>query len=129
MSDYPRSHPIVIFPDASSPPLHLPEFTTDFPPDPSIRRVNHSGHISLARGPNDLFNSAATLEHHTTPSSRIFFSIVHERVYFNNREQSKTNQNDENAMCDYLSEYLRICFQLYEDSPRPFLNILRTLCV
>ena len=42
--------------------------------------------------------------------------------------QSETNRNDGNAMCDYLSEYLRMCFRLYEDSSRPFLNILRTFC-
>ena len=42
--------------------------------------------------------------------------------------RSETNRNNENAMCDYLSEYLRMCFRLYEDISRPFLNILRTFC-
>ena len=49
------------------------------------------------------------------PLGRIFFPIVHDSDKFSNREQSETNQNDENAMCDYLSEYLRMCFRLYED--------------
>ena len=47
---------------------------------------------------------------------------------FSDREQSKTNRNDENATYDYLSEYLQMCFQIYEDSSRLFLNILQTLC-
>ena len=62
------------------------------------------------------------------PLSRIYFPIVHDRDKFSNREQSETNWNNENAMCDYLSEYLRMRFRLYDDSLRPFLNILRTLC-
>ena len=57
-----------------------------------------------------------------------FFPIVHDRDKFSNREQSERNWNDENAMCDYLSKYLRMCFLLYEDLSRPFLNILQTLC-
>ena len=56
------------------------------------------------------------------------FSDFHDRDQISNREQYKTNRNAENAMYDYSSEYLRICFQLYEDSSRPSLNILRTLC-
>ena len=58
------------------------------------------------------------------------FAIVHDydRDRFSDREQSETNRNDENAMCDFLSEYLRMCFRFYEDTSRPFLNILRTLC-
>ena len=44
------------------------------------------------------------------PTWPIFFSIVHERDKFSNRKQSETNRNDGNAMCDYLSESLRICF-------------------
>ena len=56
------------------------------------------------------------------------FPIFHDRDKFSNREQSETNRNDENAMCDYFSEYLRMFFRLYEDSSRPFLNILRTFC-
>ena len=56
------------------------------------------------------------------------FPIVHDRDKISNREQSKTNRNTESANCDYLSEFLRICFRLYKDSSRPFLNILRTLC-
>ena len=55
------------------------------------------------------------------------FTIVQDRNKFSNREQSETNRNDGYAMCDYSSEYLRMCFRLYEDSPRPFLNIVRTL--
>ena len=39
-----------------------------------------------------------------------FFLIIYDRDRFTNREQSETNRNDENAMCDYLSEYLRMCF-------------------
>ena len=31
-------------------------------------------------------------------------------------------------MCDYLSEYLRMCFRLYEDLSWPFVEILRTFC-
>ena len=54
------------------------------------------------------------------------FPIVHVSDKFSNREQYETDRNDENAMCDYLSEYLRMCFRLYEDSARPFLNFLRT---
>ena len=45
-----------------------------------------------------------------------FFQIVHDRDTFSNREQSETNRNDDNSMCDYLSEYLRMCFRIYEDS-------------
>ena len=50
------------------------------------------------------------------------------RDKFSNREQSETNWNDENAMYDYLSEYLPKWFRLYEDSSGPFLNTLRTHC-
>ena len=32
------------------------------------------------------------------------FPIVHDRDKFSNREQSETNRNDENAMCDYFSK-------------------------
>ena len=64
-----------------------------------------------------------TIAKNPVPLDRIFFRIVHERDKFSNREQSETNRNDENATCDYLSEYLRMCFRLYEDSSRPFLNI------
>ena len=39
-----------------------------------------------------------------------YFPIVDGRDEFSNREQSETNRNDENAMCDYLSDYLRMCF-------------------
>ena len=55
------------------------------------------------------------------------FPIVLDRDKFNNCEQSETNRNDENAMCDYLSKYLRMCFGFYEDTSRSFRNILRTL--
>ena len=61
------------------------------------------------------------------PLGRIFFLVVRDRDKFSNREHSETNRNNENVMCDYLSEYLRMCFRLYKDSSRPFLNILRTL--
>ena len=44
------------------------------------------------------------------PVTPNIFPIVHERDRFNNREQSETNRNDENAMCYYLSEYLRKCY-------------------
>ena len=54
--------------------------------------------------------------------------IVHDKDEFNNREQYETYRNEENAMCDYSSEYLQMCFRLCEDSSRPFLNILRTFC-
>ena len=52
------------------------------------------------------------------------------RVKFSDRGQSETNRNDENAMCDYFSEFLRMYFRLglYEGSSRSFLNILRTFC-
>ena len=50
------------------------------------------------------------------PLSRIFFPIVHDRDKFSNREQSETDRNDDNPMCDCLSEYLRLCFRLYGDS-------------
>ena len=56
------------------------------------------------------------------------FRIDHEILQFSDREQSETNRNDENAMGDYLSEYLRMCFRLHVDLPWPFLNILWTLC-
>ena len=59
---------------------------------------------------------------------RIYFPIVHDRDKFSKHKQSETNRNDENATCDYLSEYLQMCFRLYEDSSRPFLIILRTIC-
>ena len=62
------------------------------------------------------------------PLGPIFFPIVHDRDKFSNREQSETNQNDENAMCDYSSEYSRMGFRLYVDSSRLFLNLLETLC-
>ena len=35
-----------------------------------------------------------------------FFLIIQDRDKISNREQSETNRNDENAMCEYLSEYL-----------------------
>ena len=44
------------------------------------------------------------------PLGRIFFPIVYNRDKFRNREQSETNRNDECAMCDCLSEYLRTCY-------------------
>ena len=44
------------------------------------------------------------------------FPIVHDRDKFSNHEQSETNRNAENAMGNYLSEYLRKCFRLYENS-------------
>ena len=59
------------------------------------------------------------LKHQVSPS--IGFRVPH-------CEQSETNRNDDNAICDNLSEYLRKCFRLYEDSSRPFLYILQTLC-
>ena len=52
------------------------------------------------------------------PLGRIFFPIVHDRDKFNNREQSETNRNYENAICDYLSDHLRMCSRLYEDHDR-----------
>ena len=61
------------------------------------------------------------------PLGRIIFSRSFTIEKFSNREQSETNRNDENAMCDFLSEYLRMCCRLYEDSLRPFLDIFRTL--
>ena len=39
------------------------------------------------------------------------FPAVHDRDKFSNREQSETKRDDENAVCDYLSEYLRMCFR------------------
>ena len=59
------------------------------------------------------------------------FPIVHDRDKLSNRKQSETNRNDENPMCNYLFEYLRMCFRLYEDSSRlsvseHFSHILRT---
>ena len=62
------------------------------------------------------------------PLVRIMSPIVRDRDKFNNREQSETNRKDENSMCDYSSEYLRMCFRLDEESSRPYLDILRTLC-
>ena len=64
----------------------------------------------------------------SVPLSRISFPIVHDRAKFSSRKQSETNRNDKNAVCDYVSEYLRMCFRLYEDSLRPFVNILQTFC-
>ena len=49
-------------------------------------------------------------------NTRLARPIGHDRDKFSNRKQSETNRNDENATCDYLSEYLRMCFRLYEDS-------------
>ena len=54
--------------------------------------------------------------------------MVHDRDICSNREHSETNRNDVNATCDYLFEYLRMYFRLYEDLSRPFRNILQTLC-
>ena len=62
------------------------------------------------------------------PFGRIMCPIVHDSDKYSNREQPETNRNDENAMCDYLSEYLRMCFRLYEYFLRLFLDILRTFC-
>ena len=59
------------------------------------------------------------------PLGQTFFPIAHDGDKVSNREQSEINRNDENSMCDYLSEYLRMCFRLYEDSSRPFLNIFQ----
>ena len=56
------------------------------------------------------------------------FRLFTIRDKFGYRKQSETNRNDENALCDYSSEYLRVCFRLYEDSSRPSLNILQTFC-
>ena len=56
------------------------------------------------------------------------FPIVHDKDKFSKREHSESNRNDENSMCDYLSYYSRMCFRLYGDSSRPFLDILLTLC-
>ena len=50
------------------------------------------------------------------PLGRIFFPHVHDRGKFGNRKQSETNRIDEKATCDYLCEYLRMCFRLYGDS-------------
>ena len=57
-----------------------------------------------------------------------FFLVGHDRDKFSKREQPEINRNYENAMCDYFSENLRMCFRIYEDSSRPFLNIVRTFC-
>ena len=62
------------------------------------------------------------------PLCRICFPNVHDIHESCNREQSETNRNDGNEMCDYLSECLQMCFRLFEYSSGPFLNILRTLC-
>ena len=62
------------------------------------------------------------------PTRPNIFPIVHDRDKLSNRDQPETNRNDENAACDYFSEYLRMCFRLHEDSSRPFLNVLRTFC-
>ena len=50
------------------------------------------------------------------PTWSVIVPIVNDRDKCSNRGQSQTNRNDENVMCDYLSEYLRMCFRLYEDS-------------
>ena len=58
-----------------------------------------------------------------------FFPIFHNRDKFSNRKQSETNGIDENARCDYSSEYLRMYFRLYEDLSKPwFLSIKWTFC-
>ena len=51
-----------------------------------------------------------------------YFPIYYDRDKFSNREQYETHRNGENAIlvCDHLSEYLRMCFRLYEDSSRTF---------
>ena len=54
------------------------------------------------------------------------FPIVNDTDKFSNHEQSETNWNDGNALCDFLSELLRMFYRLFEDSSRPFLNTLRT---
>ena len=64
----------------------------------------------------------------SAPLGRQNFPIVHDRDKFSNREQSETNRNDENAICDYISEYLRTCLRLHDDSSRQCLNVLRTFC-
>ena len=51
----------------------------------------------------------------TVPLGQMFSPILHDRDKFSNCEQYETFRNDENGMCDYLSEYLRMCFRLYED--------------
>ena len=61
---------------------------------------------------------------HLTEFSRLFTIEINSAIANNLKP---CNRNDENAMCDYLSEYLRMCFRLYEDSSRPLLTILRTL--
>ena len=53
------------------------------------------------------------------------FPIVHDRDKFSNLKPIGMTKK---ATCYYLSEYLRMCFRLYEHSSRPFLNILQTLC-
>ena len=50
------------------------------------------------------------------PLGRIFFPLVHDRGKFGKCKQCETNRIDEKAMCDYLSEYLRMCFRLFGDS-------------
>ena len=68
-------------------------------------------YAKMMTGRTFLTNSKAPV-----PLGRMFFPIAHDRDKFRNLKQSETNRNDENAMCDYLSEYLRMCFRLYGDS-------------
>ena len=65
---------------------------------------------------------------HIKPRSQIFFPIVHDRDKFSNCKQSETNRSDENAMCDYFSEYLQMCIRLHDNSSRPFPYVLWTFC-
>ena len=59
---------------------------------------------------HDLLRFFATIKSRFHLAECCFFSIVYDQGKFSNREQSETNRNDENAMCEYFSEYLRMCF-------------------
>ena len=67
---------------------------------------------------NEIVNKAPV------PLGRIFFPIVYDIDKFSNRENNLKPigmmTKHHGALGDYLFEYLRICFRLYEDSSRPF---------
>ena len=55
--------------------------------------------------PHRILSDVTVLIKHRSYLAKYFFPIVYNKDKFSNREQSGTNRNDENAMCDYLPEY------------------------
>ena len=99
-------------------------FVWNILPEISITRTYQKVGLSIQSRPS-LF---VKLIPGPTWSKKIWSLMI--RVKFSDRGQTETDRNDENAMCDYFSEFFRMHFRLglYKGSSRSFLNILRTKC-